>query len=214
MDKAKFKYKYLYKYNYNLKNNSINIFSDDYFYNPSLSNMVNFSYYNNDMNFEALEDSYENIKNLKHIYLKNYKNSFLNLYNYSISKSYTNVLDSFRAGFDEQNWNFDYEYNLEDTIDKYTNNSLNLTNSMKIRSTAKNSIVTYNAIQKVFKSRFDDSRSNANFKYMNNSFVTYPFITDSKTPYESMIGKNKESFYNINFYNYNVKNNYSVYLDS
>jgi hypothetical protein len=85
---------------------------------------------------------------------------------------------------------------------------------MKIRSTAKNSIVTYNAIQKVFKSRFDDSRANANFKYMNNSFVTYPFITDHKAPYENMIAKNKESFYNINMYNYNIKNNYSVYLDS
>jgi hypothetical protein len=101
MDKTKFKYKYLYKYNSNFKNNSINIFNDDYFNNPSLSNILNFSYYNNDINFEALEDNYENIKNLKHLYLKNYKNSFLNLYNYNTTKSYTNVLDSFRAGFDE-----------------------------------------------------------------------------------------------------------------
>jgi hypothetical protein len=91
---------------------------------------------------------------------------------------------------------------------------MNLTNSMKLRTTAKNSIVTYNAIQKVYKSRFDDSRSNMDFKYVTNSFVSYPFLTESKVPYENMLGKNKESYYNTNLYNYNMKNNYSIYLES
>jgi hypothetical protein len=53
-----------------------------------------------------------------------------------------------------------------------------------------------------------------NFKYITNSFVSYPFLTDSKVGYENILGKNKESYYNINLYNYNIKNNYSVFLDS
>jgi hypothetical protein len=87
-----------------------------------------------------------------------------------------------------------------------------LTNSIKLRSTAKNSIVTYSAIQKVFKSRFDESRSNTNFKDITNSFVSYPFLTEPKSPYENILGKNKESFFNINLYTKEMKNNYSTYL--
>jgi hypothetical protein len=52
-----------------------------------------------------------------------------------------------------------------------------------------------------------------NFKYVNNSFVSYPFLTDGKAPYESLLGKNSESFYNTNLYNYNYMSNYSTYLD-
>jgi hypothetical protein len=90
---------------------------------------------------------------------------------------------------------------------------LNLTNNLKLRTTAKNSIVTYNAIQKVYKSRFDDARSNANFKDFTNSFATYPFLTESKSPYESLLGKNKESFFNVSLYTTNMHNNYSTLLD-
>jgi hypothetical protein len=89
----------------------------------------------------------------------------------------------------------------------------NLTNNIKLRSTAKNAIVTYNANQKVYKSRFDDSRSNMNFKDITNSFVTYPFITEGKAPYEKLLGKNKESFFNVTLYNTEFKGNYQLLLN-
>jgi hypothetical protein len=92
--------------------------------------------------------------------------------------------------------------------------SYSLTNSMKLRTTAKNSIVTYNAIQKVYKSRFDDSRSNANFGDFINSYAKYPFLIESKSPYESMLGKNKESYFNVSLYNKDFLSNQSVFLDS
>lgn len=76
-----------------------------------------------------------------------------------------------------------------------------VTNTVKLRSTAKNSIVTYNAIQKVYKSRFDDSRSNANIEGFQNSKTSYPFLLESKAPYESMLLKNSSSFFNVNLYN-------------
>jgi hypothetical protein len=84
---------------------------------------------------------------------------------------------------------------------------------MKLRSSAKNSIVTYNAIQKVYKARFDDLRANINFTDFTNSFSLYPFLIESKTPYETLLKKNKESFYNNNFYKKTFENNYSNLLN-
>lgn len=62
-------------------------------------------------------------------------------------------------------------------------NNLNIVNSMddrvsnplKLRSTAKNSMVTYSAIQKVFKSRLDEGRSNARLQDISNSYNPYLF---------------------------------------
>jgi hypothetical protein len=85
---------------------------------------------------------------------------------------------------------------------------------MKLRSTAKNSIVTYNAIQKVYKSRFDDSRSNTNFNDFINSYSKYPFLVESKSPYESILGKNKESYFNVSLYSKEFKANTSTFLNS
>jgi hypothetical protein len=107
----------------------------------------------------------------------------------------------------------EYEHSLKDSNNIFRNKNVNLTNNIKLRSTAKNSIVTYNAIQKVYKSRFDDSRSNVNFKNFTNSYIGFPFVTNSKSSYENMIGKNKENFFNINLYNSYMNNNLSVFLD-
>jgi hypothetical protein len=93
-----------------------------------------------------------------------------------------------------------------------TSTNANLTNNIKLRSTAKNSIVTYNAIQKVYKSRFDEGRSNVNFSDFSNSYVTHPFLTDTKSPYENILTKNKEYYFNVNLYNSFLKNNYSTLL--
>lgn len=65
---------------------------------------------------------------------------------------------------------------------------------MKLRSSSRSAIVTYNAIQKVFKSRFDEGRSNARLQDFSNSYVTHPFITEKKSPYENMLAKNVDSF--------------------
>jgi hypothetical protein len=100
---------------------------------------------------------------------------------------------------------------LQDTLLNDHSNNASLTNKIKLRSPAKNAIVNYSAIQKVYKSRFDDFRSNTDFKSFSNSYAAYPFITEEKTPYEAMLAKNNESFFNINFYNTEMSNNYSIY---
>jgi hypothetical protein len=83
MNKDKFKYKFLYKSLLNFNNKPlITIFTEDYFVNPTETNLLNFYYYNNDLNLESLEENYENIKNFKYIYIKNYKNLLLNSNNF------------------------------------------------------------------------------------------------------------------------------------
>ena len=123
--------------------------------------------------------------------------------------SYTTVLDSFRADFEESNWNLDSEINLINYNSLASGNSSTVTNNLKLRSTAKNAIVTYNAIQKVYKSRFDELRSNINNNDFTNSFIKYPFLMEKKSPYENMLFKNANFFFNTNFYNKVFKNNYS-----
>jgi hypothetical protein len=191
---------------------SLPLYSEDVFTNPSKINLSNFNYFNNDSSLESLEDNYENLKNLKFLYHLGNKNVVLPSFNYILPASYTQVLDSFRPDFDENNWDIDHEANVSDSFFTDETSTMNLTNSMKLRSTAKNSIVTYNAIQKVYKARFDELRANVNFNDFTNSYSSYPFLLESKTPYENILKKNKESFYNVNFYNKTFENNYSELL--
>jgi hypothetical protein len=189
------------------------IYSEEQLVSPASTNLLNFSLYNNEGLFETVEDSYENLKNLKHVYTLNSQNVALNSFKYISPTTYTNVLDSFRANYDEYSWNYDYEYSLTNSVPNSSTLVSSLTNKIKLRSPAKNAIVNYNAIQKVYKSRFDDFRSNTDFKSFTNSYANYPFLIEEKTPYESLLGKNKESFFNTNFYNTNILSNYSVYLN-
>jgi hypothetical protein len=79
------------------------LYADDYFLNPSQINLSNFDYYNNLSSVEVLEESYDNIKNLKLIYNTFNKNSLLNLTNFVLPSTYTSVLDSFRPSSEENN---------------------------------------------------------------------------------------------------------------
>merc|ERR1712127_302210 len=86
-------------------------------------------------------------------------------------------------------------------------NDIRLINPLKLRSTAKNSIITYSAIQKVFKSRFDEGRSNARLQDVSNSYTPYMFVSAPKANYEGMLSKNKDSFFTTNNYNQSLKLN-------
>jgi heme/copper-type cytochrome/quinol oxidase subunit 2 len=215
VNKTRFKFRNAYKPVGLGVPNSLMLYTTEYFTNPSFSNLLNFNYYNNDSLVENIDDSYENIKNYKYIYYNLHQNLISNSLNFLSPVSYSSVLDSFRADFDENDWDVNWENSQDGYNSRTTNKNMlpGLTNSIKLRSTAKNSIVTYSAIQKVFKSRFDESRSNTNFKDVTNSFTSYPFLTEAKSPYENMLGKNKESFFNINLYSKSMKNNLSLYLN-
>lgn len=195
--------------------NGMPVYSGDVFLSPTQLNILNFNHYNNDSALESLDNNYENIKNIKHVYYFNNKNTHIGGTGMFTPVSYTTVLDYFRADFDEHVWSLNTNLMTRSGYYKTDSNKLHtLTNGLKLRATAKNSIVTYNAIQKVYKSRFDDARSNTNFGDFLNSYSRYPFLIEPKTAYESMLGKNKESYFNPYFYTKELINNHSVFSDS
>jgi hypothetical protein len=176
--------------------------------------LKNFNLFPNELAVESSEDGYESAKYMNYLYYLNYKNILNGLVNSVQPISYSTVFDSFRSDYEDP-----YVYvddhtstNMEayDTkVSQDANNNLRLSNPFKLRSTVKNSIVTYSAIQKVFRSRFDEGRSNARLEDFANSYVKHPYITDTRVRYESLLGKNKESFLKLNFYNHTNKLNYS-----
>lgn len=149
----------------------------------------------------------------------NYKN-VLNANSTSIYPlSYTQVVDPFRPDYEEAAWFTDNKITSDgisysNEINHNNNAGNRLSNPLKLRSTSRNSIVTYNAIQKVFKSRLDEGRSNARLQDFSNSYVTHPFVTETKSPYESLLGKNKSSFFSVNNYKQSIvpyfSENYSI----
>jgi hypothetical protein len=52
-----------------------------------------------------------------------------------------------------------------------------LLEDFKVRKLTKNVIVTYNAVQKIFKSKLDENRSNVKVQDLLNSNLTYPSNT-------------------------------------
>jgi hypothetical protein len=158
-----------------------------------------------------MDYAYDNAKYLNYLYFINYKNA-LNLSTNSISPiSYITILDSFCANY-EDNYNYldsftNEDINLNNTSNLTLNNELRLSNPIKLRSTAKSAIVTFNAIQKVFRSRLDEGRSNTRLQDFSNSFVKHPLLTDNRINYESLLGRNKENFLQINTFNQVLKTN-------
>jgi hypothetical protein len=97
-------------------------------------------------------------------------------------------------------------------LDNYENSNklIRFSNSINLRNTVKSSIVTYNAIQKVFKTRFDESRSNTKLSDFANFYIKQPFISSPRIQYEKLLGKTKENFFKINFY----KNSFQKYFNN
>lgn len=209
------------------------IYQEEGVFNPSYLSFKDFSFYSYNTSYLNAEDSYESYKNLSFFVNKINDVFFLN-YNFFFTPTFfSSVLDSFRSDFDEFSWINDNTYdfstsidflNLEDLLKNFNNeNFLNINlfenndrsaDLINLRNTAKNSIVTYAAIQKVFKTRFDENRSHARLLDFSNSFIKQPFVNASKTPYENILGKTKNTFFNNlvfkSFFKKNINNLYQI----
>lgn len=96
------------------------------------------------------------------------------------------------------------------------NTRLRESNSLLIRSSAKESIVTYNALRKVFKARFDEGRANLRIHNIVSIFPKLPFINMPRVPLEVLLYKNSSKFFKTSTYNEKFNNTFSEYflLDS
>lgn len=187
------------------------IFNETLTTNTKLLPLKSFNFFSDEVILDSMDNVYENTKYLNYIYLLNYKHALNYSFNTILPISYASILDSFCAGY-EENYNYvdlfsENSLDWNNNTDFVLNSELRLSNPFKLRSTAKSAIVTYNAIQKVFRSRFDEGRSNTRLQDFSSSFVKHPLLTDSRINYESLLGKNKENFLQINSFTQNVKSN-------
>lgn len=184
--------------------NALPIFSDELVTPTRFTKLLSADTSPSEVNLDLCEDAYESIKYLNYTHHLNYLTNLSSLSTYLSPMSYTQVLNTFRSNYDELVFNVDSVVDLLGTQNNTNTNldyHLRLSNPLKLRSTTKNAMVTYSAIQKVFRSRFDEGRSNAKLLDISNSFVSYPSLSERRTPYESLLGKNKETFFKINNYN-------------
>ena len=189
------------------------LLTNDYSYFPLTSNL-----FLNDEAYESWNSS---------------RNTFSQQANYSLNigtsfykpQSYLNTINAFRANFEDFNWfstdslpsNSSKISSLNDLfldsntllLDSGLQNESNeggarISNPLSLRSSARNSIVTFNALQKVFRSRFEDGRSNVTLNQFSELKTHQPLLTSKRVSYEKMLGKTKTSFYDTTFYNYKV----------
>ena len=196
----------------------LSIFSEDTIINSNFIALKNCYSFNSEVLLDGLEDSYENIKFTNSLLNLNNKNLFSITGNFQNSISYTSLLNAYNYQYQEYASHKNHE-NVEDVYTDYSdlsyNTNLRVLNPLKLRSSSRSSIVMFNAIQKVFKPRFDEGRAHARLQDFSNSFVKHPFITAERANYESLLGKNKESFFNVNNYNqFFIKNFNNTFIIS
>jgi hypothetical protein len=207
--------KSLLKNNTNVSNlNLLPIFSEDVVTNSKLLNLKNYQLFSTELALDAMDDAYENTKYLNYLYYINYKNLVSLNINTIYPISYTTILDNFCAGYEDgfnyiDSFSNKYNSSFSNTDDLVSGNEVRLSNPLKLRSTTKSSIVTFNAIQKVFRSRLDEGRSNARLEDFSNSYVKHPFLTEKRVNYETLLGKNKENFFQISTFNRVLRSNIS-----
>lgn len=223
------------------------MYLDDFVTSPTLTPTKDFFIFPLFSVFTHIEDSYENVKNVNHLFNISNKIFLTSTNNNFQTHNYFFIFDMFRSDYDEFSWFKDennhfsslfknlmgnwstatvldylalfdnksafftsywttdvdttmFNFNENITSDK----TYRFSNNLNIRSSVKNSIVTYNAIQKVFRARFDENRSNTKLGDFGFFYTKQPFISSPRTPYEKILGKTKENFFKINLY----KNNF------
>lgn len=203
------------------------LYSDDFFTNVNSLLTKNFYIFGNLFLYTQSEENFDSQKSLFFFFnQKNLSTLLINRFNFT-NPTYSTILDSFRSDYDEFSFVFDEKnlnnltyltniesngkqpYLLSEIQDDAFNgsNHFRTSNGINLRGTARNSIVSYNAIQKVFRTRLDENRSNAKMNDFNNSFLKQQFVVASRTSYENLLGKNKISYFETNSFKEILKKN-------
>lgn len=115
------------------------------------------------------------------------------------------VLNLFRSNFESHDVSSQPSQNVSEVtgstdFKEYNVPTERFSNPVSLRATAKSLGKSYEAYQKVFKLRFDESRSLVNTEGFNQLDFDQQIIS-SKVPFNKLLGKNAESFFTSNFSN-------------
>jgi hypothetical protein len=198
-----------------------NVEFDDFVSPSALLTTDKFNLFPLSENSLMIDDSYSDAKNLLAFYNNNSSFALNTSFQSPYPQSYIEVLNNFRADFEDFSFNVDMsksnesnlpsltdsdvsESSLNETADWSKANSARISNPATLRNTAKNSMVTYSALKKVFRARFEDGRANTKMTTFGNLKVKQPYMNDVQVPYTKLLGKNKENFFNTSFFKSNT----------
>ena len=162
-------------------------------------------------NLFNLEDSYEQLAESRSLLSNHSANFFLLLPKFNQLSSYLTNFNMFNSEFEDwaslvTNTKGTEAVNLGGLATPVTNELLVPTevrwgNFLSLRGPVRSSIVTFNALQKVFRARFEDGRAHSNLQNFSKLGTEQPFLGSPRPSYESLLGKTKRSFFTVNFYN-------------
>lgn len=122
------------------------------------------------------------------------------------SVSYLHVFNHFPASFEDAGWAQPTEASSSGpatpvadvpTVASSTTGQLD---GLALRPSVRDSIVNFNAFQKVFRSRLDEGRAHANAAHFSNVAQAQPFLNDFGVPYTDLLGKNRTSYFSSPLY--------------
>jgi len=181
--------------------------------NPTFILKKNFQLFLNESTFDEFEMNYDLFKSGSLLSGSKVINTPSTLIRFTQPSSYAQIANTFRASTSDTIISLDNQLQAGNTSSDYLQPSINLdfrvSNPLKLRSTTKNLLNNYNALQKVFHARLDEGRSNARLSDISNSYNRLPLLSESKSPYESLLGKNKESFFNLTSYTSSLTNTFA-----
>jgi hypothetical protein len=194
------------------------IYAEDSYSDSVLLELNSFGPYDNESCVDATGDPYVSNKFINYIYHLNYVNTLGLATNAALPFSYVQIFNPFREDFEESDNSLD-SFHRDESTDNPTDSGnptvgvedseLRSSNLLKLRSTTKRAIKTFNALQLVFRLRFDEGRSNVGLNHLSATSTRYPLISEARVPYSQILGKNNESFFNTTSYKYSVSKLYS-----
>lgn len=192
--------------------------SDDFTTPAGLTLLKNFSIFSVIDSLIITDESFNSYKNLSSLTSAASNALLCNSFSINSPISYLSVFNNFRADFDDfsfVNSSVANEGQLFTDNKQVVNNLLTtrLSNPLIIRSSVKNSIVTFNALRKVFRARFDEGRSHTGLQLFAQSYLPQPFIHDDVITYNQLLSKDKTSFFQSTSYLLNPVRNLSLEID-
>lgn len=168
-----------------------------------------------------LDGSFSNFKTLPSLLSKFSTISIGTFHFEPIPRSYISVFNSFRSDYEDFQWHrFSFENKKMSAVSLVLNSSetaftelfdlkffsnfnenlvhgtdLRLSNTATLRPSIRNSVVNYNAFQKVFKPRLDEGRAHTQSSNFADTRLRQPFLMDLKVPYLQLLGKNRDNFF-------------------
>ena len=188
----------------NFYSNSVQM--DDAITDPLKLNLIQFELFPVYAELNEIDESFSSFKGLTSLFSK-FSSTSLGSSEFTLPpRSYASVFNHFRSDYDDFTWSRSFgEMDIQTPELDWSEGSifgsdLRLSNPASLRAPIRNSVVNFNAFQKVFRPRLDEGRALSHSSSFADLGLRQPFLSDLKVPYSQLLGKNRDSFYSTPLY--------------